>query len=653
MAINERPPILYDIDMKRIAYLERATRIGYKKVLNGLWTAKFELPADDPKTTLCQPMRYVEIYDGPQVGLFRITNKTITRQDSGNLIAYYLEHVLATLMDSLLYRYHQIGNIGVFTTEVLSYILSKQDQPRWQLGQVEFDRQFEYSWENENLLAALFSVPKPFDQDYQWTWNTASQPWTLNLVEASNQEGQEIAAGRNLKSLTFTEEVNHLTTRLYPLGQGEGINQLGIETVNPTGLPYIDAETIGTYGLITRVWADRRYESPETLYAAAVEMLKNLSQGRVAVSIAAADLAKYTRVESDQIEIGLPLRIKDIELGILYNSRVMEIEKPDIYGEPDAINITIANKPQDIAGTIADLANRTRINEVYSQGATSIDSHQVVDNCDTTNPVKIKFHIPTEAVFINKVLLNYETEAFRAYSKGNQDGGAGVQTSSSGGASTTTSSSGGGTSTTTSSGGGQTSSSSGSHSHSVSGQTASLSGSHSHAVYGAGVSTLSNTSTGTYHTHPIGSSSRLIGGTNAGGSHSHSVTGTTSSTTGSHSHTVSNHTHSVSISAHTHSVSTPSHTHNVTIPAHSHDITYGIYNGPTPTAVTVKVDGTTIPGLGLSETEVNITQDLSKTAGGMIERGWHEVTITPNSLGRVHAAIHIQQFLQSKGDIRG
>jgi phage minor structural protein len=646
--MNLKYPILYDINMQKLAILERAGHIGYSQKFNGLWTAHFELPADDPKNALCQAMRYVEIFDSARVDLFRIANKEIIRKPSGIIIAYRLEHVLVTLMDSLLYRYHQIGGLGVYTTNILSYILGWQDTPHWQLGTVSFSRQFEYSWENENLLAALMSVPKPFDEDFRWTWNTTNYPWTINLVAASTTRGPEVRASRNMREMVFNEDASYLATRLYALGQGEGVNQLGIDEVNPTGEAYIDADTIPTYGLITRVWVDRRYEHEENLYEAAKNMLEQLKQPRVEVSVDAADLKNISGVEADRFIIGRPVTIVDADLGINYDSRVIELSKSDIYGAPDQIGITIANQPQDIAGTIADLANRSRINEVYSQGATNIDSHQLADNMDASNPMRIKFHIPTEAVFINKILLNYDISAFRAYSKGAASGGGSSQTSSSGGGSTVTSSSGGSSTQTSSSGGGQTSSSSGGHSHTVSGQTAQNSGSHYHTGTVGGQTGTNIYVSSTTHRHNVSIS--FV--TSTLGSHTHSVTGVTSSTVSNHTHTVSDHTHSVSIPSHTHSVNVPSHSHSVSIPSHTHDIVYGIYNGPTPTAVTVRVDGNIVPGLGLNETEVNILPHLDRTSGGKIVRGFHEVTITPNDLGRANVVIHIQQFIKSLGEVR-
>jgi hypothetical protein len=99
-------------------------------------------------------------------------------------------------------------------------------------------------------------------------------------------------------------------------------------------------------------------------------------------------------------------------------------------------------------------------------------------------------------------------------------------------------------------------------------------------------------------------------------------------------------------------VSVPSHTHSVSIPSHSHTLVHGIYSGPTPTAVTVAVDGNVVPGLGLNETEVSILPYLDRDAGGKITRGFHEVTITPNALGRANVVVHIQQFIQSRGEVR-
>ncbi len=640
--------VVYDLELKKKAYLENAFKIGYEERYNSIWTAEFSLPVDDPKRVYCRPLWFVEIFDGKQrVDLFRILPSRMQHDNSGKVVTYQAEHVLATLLDDVLFKYHQIGGTGVYTQEVLQYIMAFQDVPRWQLGTVEFTRQFQYSWENENLLAALFSVPKPFDQEYRWTWDTSSYPWTLNLVAADETPGPEIRYRRNMHGVEIDEDPTNLCTRLYVLGYGEGVNQLGIEGVNPTGKPYIDADTIPLFGKIQRVWVDRRYENAENLYNSAVAALERMKMPRISVSVKAVDLFRITHDLLDKFVLGRKVRVYDEDLGLDYVSRVISKRKTDVLGAPGDVKLEIANAPQDIAGTISELANRTRINEVYSQGATNLDSYVLTDNCDPENPARFKFHISPDVVYINKALLNFEIGAFRAYSKAVAGGGAHSDTTRSGGAYSDTTPSGGGTTSGPSS------------------RTTTVSADERIDVTGYRFDsgpdvdyTRAEKAAADNHNHGIPSGTVLatVGGGSvtflgfSGSSHSHWLP------PHSHFHVAYGHSHGMNHTHdcydHTHSYSVPGHSHGFSIPNHEHEIEYGIYRGPTPTKVTIKVDGNVVPGLGTSESGVDIVSYLKKDGGGRIERGWHELEIIPDTLGRVVVTLHLQVFIQSRGEVK-
>lgn len=575
---------IYDLNLSLVAILENAFDIGYEKRINELWTASFSLPATDEKNAECQPFRFVEVFDGDdRVDLFRILPTSTERSNSGPTITYQCEHVLATLLDDVMFQYHQIGGTGVFTNEVIEYILSQQSTLRWQLGTVDFSHQFQYKWENENLLSSLFSVPKPFIDAYVWTWDTTTFPWTLNLIQAPTEVVSYIRYRKNLQGVTKEEDPTELCTRLYVLGYGEGVNQLGIASVNPTGQPYIDADTQGQYGVISRVWVDRRYENEETLFAAGQAILNELKVPYLSYSVDAADLYRITKDDIDKFKLGYLVRVQDEELGIDTESRVVGLSKSNVEGNPGDIQIQIANKTRDIAGSIADLADRTRINQLYAQGATNLDSHDFADNADPSSPAVIRFYLPEETVRINKMLLNYETGAFRAYSKATLGGGA--------------------IATSTSAGGGAIKTSGGGTWYTDSGYTSGLRA------------------------------------TDIFGEHDH---GGTVPPDGDHGHVITlNHNHDVDL---------PDHAHDIELPDHTHEIEYGIFSGPSPSAVTVKVDGNEIPGLGTSESDVDIIPYLSKDGEGRIQRGvWHEITITPDDLGRVVADVVTQLFVQSRG----
>ncbi|MEI7027162.1 phage tail protein [Paenibacillus sp. y28] len=651
------PITVYNSEMRRVALLQNAFSISYETPMNGLWSAQFSLPADDPKNAECQPLRVVEIYDGRErVELFRILPTTARRSVDGQTVTYKCEHVLATLIDDVMFQYHTVGNLGVYTADVLQYILSRQSVQRWQLGTVEFSRQFEYNWENETLLAGVVSVPKLFDEEYQWTWDTTVYPWRLNLVKPSNAVNAYIRYGINMQGIERTIDPTNVCNRLYALGYGEGINQLTFADLNG-GKPYIeDTASQAQYGVISRVWVDRRVEYADTLLARAQAQLAEVKQPRVTYTVQASEIHRQTGQDIYRFRSGGIVRVQDKQLGIDFVARIVNVRKRDMRGLPGAVELEIANRPQDIAGTIADLANRQRVNEVYAQGATNLDSRDFADNCDPTHPAILRIYFPEETARINKVRLSYKSEAFRGYNRPIQaapavtSGPSSTSTTAAGGQTTS-----GPSSTSTTAAGGQTTSGPSSTSTTAAGgqvintqtgnniwdftgsyspnEIMSLSKTHTHTVEIDG-STYTTTSSGS-HAHGIVPHHHIF----SISAHSHNM---------DHTHQIASHRHDMDhtheIAAHTHGMD---HTHE--IPAHNHEMEYGIFEGPTPTAVTVTVDGTVVTGLGVNENDVDIIPFLAKDSSGKINRGWHEIKITPDNLGRIVANVNTQLFVQSRG----
>jgi phage minor structural protein len=613
-----------DLNRNITSYLENAFSIGYEKVSNQIWSASFSLPINDPKISKVKLLKYVEIDD---VGLFRIIPK-LTKK-SANSITYQCEHVLATLLGSTLFKYHQLTNYT--TRNSLQYLIDQQKEKHWKLGTVEFTRYFSYSWENENLLSAIFSIPKGFDEQYRWTWDTSYYPWTLNLVKPDSEPLCRIKEGYNLVDFEIEENPMSIYNRIYPLGVGEGVNQLGIESVN-NGVPYIeDAESIAENGIIETVWVDKRFEDAATLIANGKAVLKKWKEPVVTWTVSAADVSSITRLSVDELKEGKVVRLQLDDYPEL-DLRIMKESKSDMIGNPGDVKLEIGNLTEDLSTIQADMERRQRINELVSQGATNIDTRDFQDNCDSTHPAIIRFPIPNDLVNINEMLLTFETQKFRAYERAIKGGGAVATSTSSGGGSTQTSSSGGG-STQTSSTGGQatvTSASGGGTS-----ETSSI------ATFTDNILSTEKPISGVpfdTHTHVI------IGGSNL--SHSHDVT------IPNHSHSVSvpSHSHSVNIPNHTHDVSTPNHTHNVTIPDHTHDIEFGIFElDETPSQVTIEVDGQQVPFTQTSGDNINLIPYLSKDSDGKIQRGRYvEIKITPNNLARINATVTSRIFIQSR-----
>lgn len=609
-------PQVFDRNMRRLAYLDNALAVGYALETNSLWSATFTLPADDKKNAYCAPLNFVEIFDGDErIDLFRIIGEDLERSD-GATRYYNCEHVLATLISDVLFQYHQCGGSGVKTADVLNYILARQTRQNWKLGDCDFKRYFEYNWENSTLLAALFAVPECFDSEYLWSWDTTVYPWTLSLTMPTDALKSEIRYAKNMTNIKKTTDATSIANRVYALGYGEGVNQLTIESVNG-GVPYVeDALSIERYGLCATILVDSRYEIAENLKAYAEQILAGLKEPYVSYEIGAIDLHRLTGDSFSKFRPGEVVRVVDEADGINLRTRIVRVEKSDAEGDPGNVTVTIANKTQDIAGSISNLQSRALIGETYAQGATNQQIYNFSDNADTTHPAKLQLYISGSVVRINKMLLNVEFEAFRAYEKTVKSGGG--QTTSSGGASTATSSSGGGTSKSTSNGGGST--------------VTSQSG-------GSFSETAGNI--GDYNTNDVTA--------NDGKQHHHQLIHTHSISIPGHTHKVSvpAHSHDFSIGEHSHSVNIPNHTHSTK--DHTHEIEFGIYEGQRASKATIKVDGKEIPAQ-TSYSNIDIVEFLATDDSGKIRRNaWHTIEILPDNMSRIVGAVFAQTFCNSRG----
>ena len=625
-------PQIFDRNMKRLAFLDNAVSVGYSLEINSLWTATFTLPAEN---AYCQPLNFVEIFDGDErIDLFRIIGEDLERSNGATRF-YDCEHVLATLLSDVLFQYHQYGGGGIKTADVLNYVLARQTTRNWVLGDCDFKRYFEYNWENSTLLAALFAVPECFDSEYMWTWDTTVYPWTISLVAPSDTMKSEVRYAKNMTSMKKTVDASGIANRIYALGYGEGVNQLTIAGVNG-GKPYVeDAMSIQQYGLCSTILVDSRYEVAENLKGYAEQMLAELKNPYVSYEIGAIDLHRLTGDTFSKFRPGEIVRVVDEADGINLRTRIVSVEKSDAQGDPGSVTVTIANKSKDIAGSISELQNRALINETYAQGATNQQIYNFTDNADATHPATLKLYISDSVVRINKMLLNIQFEAFRAYEKA--IGGGGGQTTSSGGGQTTSS---GGGSTTSSGGGSTTSSGGGTTSSSTSLRSSNTINSSDNGGSG-----------GENHNHGLARGDRLalidynnniIGGVNFVPSGAHTHPGHTH-TVGSHTHSVSAHTHRVS--AHTHTVK--AHTH--TVQDHTHKIEFGIYEGARASSATIKVDGVEIPAPA-SYDNLDIVEYLKTDGSGKIQRNaWHTIQILPNSMSRIVGAVFMQTFCNSRG----
>lgn len=579
---------VYDKNLNKVAILENAFDIVEDLKINSISYLNFSIPLNDSKVKYLKPFYYVKCENR----LYRILPSIIESEEI-DILKIECEHVLATLLNDVIFGHTIIGNLGVYTKQVIEYVLSKQKTKNWELGVCEFSRQFEYAWENENLAAALFSIPKPLADEYMWTYDTEKYPWTINLIKLNKNLDPKlyIQKKKNLLRLVRTSDLKQLFTRIYPLGYGEGINQLTIKDVN-YGIPYLQSpkNVIDKYGIIETIWIDRRYENAQSLKDAAKVMLDEFQEPLLEFEI------DYQHIDSkDEIKIGDLVKVitddekfTDVIVGIKY-----------CYDDIRESTITIANKGRTVASTIADLADRQRIEMTYSQGATQLYAQSLQVNADSRHGAEINFFIPNEMRIINKVLVKIKLESFRAYSKATEGGGGEVTSTEYGGGDYTTTDWTGNTYTTT------------------------------------GVDEYTHWGLGTGgHNHGIPHNTVLV---------DRNGTWYTWVESG-------NHIHSIQIGGHNHTVSVRGHTHSITIPDHEHKIVPGIYTFGYPRQFEIKVNGKSRGYVSSTNWECDVTDYLLDNKKRISRGSWQSIEIVPNDLAYISIDLILQGFVQSRGD---
>lgn len=631
-----------NLNQDYIAVLENAYSIGYDKKAP-IWTANFSLPLNDPKNQEVQHFRFVELWetedekDEDYIGLFQIMPKETVKNTQNEEISYECTHVLRTLMGKSLFKLHQSD--GHTTRENLEWLLAKQDynETYWRLGQCDITRYFSYAFENENLLNAILSIPKPFDEQYRWTWDTRQFPWVLNLVKAPTEPICRLTEGHNLVGFKIEENPNDLFNRIYGLGAGEGVNQLDVQKIN-NGKPYVEnQQSINKYGLQEYIFADKRFTLKDNLLSTMNGMLEKYSRPLVSWECTAAYLYQLTGESIDKFKEGEIVRVYTEQFGTI-DLRINRESRQNIGENPGDIDLELGDAQENLGTTATDIERRQQINELWSQGATNVIPYIFIAEADQDNPIVFDPFFDDDFVHINTAELSIKTTNFRATSKGNVSSPQSVSssTSSSGGSSIQTG---------TSSAGGASVQSATSEAAGQSTQTSSANGSHRHLI--ASESQIPGPLRTIRYEAAYGGLFDLEGSN--GDLY-------TKEAADNHSHTVSTpaHTHNVSITipAHTHNISItiPAHTHQVsiTIPGHTHDIIYGIFEyDQLPTKLDIYVDGKKIAIDSTNFERFNIIPYLDQTPDESVSRGSHTIEIRPDDLARVQVTLILRVFIRS------
>lgn len=311
--------------------------------------AVLKLPHDAPETRVGD---FIELFSPHgSVGIFRVM-ETLQAYGYQSGRTVYLEHAIGTLADSL-----AIGtqSMQAPVATVFATLLETQNVRHWVLGDCEVPEDYEliYEYNYSNLLQAITSLTASLPPEYMWEFDTSRHPFVMHLRKLPEGDGCEMRMHRNLTRAELTVDRSMLCTRVIPFGAGEAQDRV---TLTPlTGSQHLDSDTAETWGLVSRtITAGDVYDSP-TLKLVAERYLERYDHPMVSLLIDSMDLYESTGEKMDYFRLGALCRLALPDYGLVMRERVIGLTWPDVYGQPERVDVTLANRIRDAADEIAEL----------------------------------------------------------------------------------------------------------------------------------------------------------------------------------------------------------------------------------------------------------------------------------------------------------
>lgn len=263
-----------------------------------------------------------------------------------------LEHIINSLKDEIIFGKMSAGDLGgsgdkVAPATAIRSILSHQSV--WQLGTCQYTEQQPYEFSSVSLYNAVDTICSAM-QDYYWTYDTSSLPFTLNILHRPTVRSCEMRQARNLSTMRIQTDRSKMYTRYYPTGN----KNMTISDVN-SGVPYVEKNT-AIYGVISKTETDNTVRSKDMLKARALAKLERHCEPEVVVTISGLELSQVTGEPMDRLTIGARCGVPLHDYDTVIDENIITVAWSDCVANPEAVTVTLANRKEDVATIIAQMS---------------------------------------------------------------------------------------------------------------------------------------------------------------------------------------------------------------------------------------------------------------------------------------------------------
>lgn len=334
-------------------------------VTPGVSTATLTLSPNDPEPGMHS---WIELYNqNGSVGIFRVTSPATDYYQQSVIT---LRHGIDSFADSVLSVQEEFEGTP---TQLLTRMIAAQTTKingvsPWSLGTCAATNTIKMSL-NYNRLSELLQNLEEQLEGYYFEYDQSVFPWVINVKAAPSDVDGEFRLNRNVMTISRTLSDNDLCTQLI-LSINSKVTNDDVTTNKQYIKTYNNTAAQAIYGIVQKTadidTADNlvtttEQPAPSTPEADAwaARFMSDHSAPTVQIQMTAKELSRITGDSWDETKLGHICRVSLPTYNQIFTERVVNVTYPDALGQPDVVNISLANQLPKFSSSIAQLRAET------------------------------------------------------------------------------------------------------------------------------------------------------------------------------------------------------------------------------------------------------------------------------------------------------
>lgn len=276
---------------------------------------------------------WIEMYSpSGSAGIFRVTS--VSHQIGSELSTLELEHGIAEVGSYIVDA--EISDTASLR-EAMQQLWTYYRGTLWQLGTIACSDTVLIDVLDDNLLQAMLDLMNQ-TSGYLLEFDFSSRPWTISVVSEDSHVTAEGRLSRNVQEASVTNDYTSLCTRVFVDWEDD---DGGHGTIS------VDADTIGTYGVIEKHLTGTGYTSSQAQIVAEAYLRKHKVPA-IKAAITGVDLVNSTGESLDRLAIGKLYRLAVPKYQMVVEQHITALSWHHLYTDPDSVEILLGQEEDQV-----------------------------------------------------------------------------------------------------------------------------------------------------------------------------------------------------------------------------------------------------------------------------------------------------------------